>query len=101
LRRICDHAGRLRRLAQSRQRLKTAHGVDEVAGVEPGGDLGRLLPAELARLMLPETELDALRRLAERQALSLQLRGSEPVGKGPVMVVVDESGSMEVRHFTA
>lgn len=94
LRRICELAGRFRRLAQSRQCLKSSHGVDEVAGVEMGGDLARLLPVELARIALPELELDALRRLAERQCQQLLVRGVEPVARGPVIVSVDESGSM-------
>jgi uncharacterized protein with von Willebrand factor type A (vWA) domain len=69
LRKICELAGRFRRVAQSKQRQKVTHGLDDVVGVEPGGEVGRLLPAELARLMLPELELDTLRRIAERQAM--------------------------------
>jgi uncharacterized protein with von Willebrand factor type A (vWA) domain len=95
LRRICELAGRFRRVAQSRQRRKATHGLDDVVGVEPGGDVGRLLPAELARLVVPELELDALRRVAERQALCREYHAVEPVGKGPVVVCVDESGSMQ------
>src|SRR5207247_8477297 len=49
LRRICDLAGRYRRVAQSRQRRKATHGLDDVAGVAPDADLGRLLPPEPAR----------------------------------------------------
>ncbi len=95
LRRICELAGRFRRVAQSRQRTKTSHGVDDVVGVEPGGDIARLLPSELLRLAAPELELDALRRVVERQALCLEYRAAEPTGRGPVVVCVDESGSME------
>ena len=94
LRRICDLAGRFRRVAQSKQRRKVTHGLDDVVGVEPGGDVGRLLPTELARLMVPELELDTLRRIAERQAQCREHHAVEPVGKGPVIVAVDESGSM-------
>ena len=94
LRRICELAGRFRRVAQSKQRMKTTHGLDDVVGVEPGGDVGRLLPAELAKLMLPELELDTLRRIAEREALCREHHAVEPVGKGPVIVCLDESGSM-------
>ncbi len=95
LRRVCDLAGRFRRVARSRQRIKVGHGLDDVTGVEPGGDVGRLLPVELARLTVPEFELDALRRIAERQALCREYSAVEPAGKGPVIVSVDESGSMQ------
>ena len=95
LRRISELAGRFRRVAQSKQRRKVSHGLDDVVGVEPGGDIGRLLPSELVRLMVPELELDTLRRIVERHALCREYHAVEPVGKGPILVVCDESGSME------
>jgi uncharacterized protein with von Willebrand factor type A (vWA) domain len=95
LRRICELTGRFRRVAQSKQRMKTTHGLDDVVGVEPGGDVGRLLPVELAKLALPELELDTLRRIAERDALCREHHAVEPAGKGPVIIALDESGSMD------
>jgi uncharacterized protein with von Willebrand factor type A (vWA) domain len=82
-------------VAQSKQRQKVTHGLDDVVGVEPGGDVGRLLPSELVKLMVPELELDTLRRIVERQALCREHHAVEPAGKGPIIVVTDESGSME------
>ena len=102
LRRICELAGRFRRVAQSKQRMKSAHGLDDVVGVELGGDVGRLLPSELMKLAVPELELDTLRRIVEREALCREYHAVEPVGKGPIIVVTDESGSMEgIRAHTA
>lgn len=95
LQRISALAGRYRRVAQSRQRRKTIHGMDDVVGVVSDNDLGRLLPHELAKLAIPELEEDTLRRLVERQTMCRQYRSSEPVAKGPILVTVDESGSME------
>jgi len=94
LRRICELAGRYRRLAQSRQRRKATHGIDDVVGVVLDGDVGRLLPTELARLADDDLTDDLLRRLVERQAMCREHHATEPVGKGPICVVVDESGSM-------
>jgi uncharacterized protein with von Willebrand factor type A (vWA) domain len=94
LKRICELAGRFRRLAQSCQRRKVIHGLDDVVGIEPGGDLARLLPHELVKLVVPELELDTLRRLVERQTLCRELSATEPVGKGPIIIAIDESGSM-------
>jgi uncharacterized protein with von Willebrand factor type A (vWA) domain len=93
LKRICELAGRFRRVAQSKQRQKVTHGLDDVVGVEPGGDVGRLLPVELGRLLVPELELDTLRRIAERQAVCREHHAVEPVGQGPVVVCLDESGA--------
>ena len=95
LKRICELAGRYRRVAQSKQRRKAVHGLDDMVGVEPGGDLARLLPQELAKLAVPELELDTLRRLVERQTLCREYHATEPVGKGPIIIVNDESGSMQ------
>lgn len=94
LRSIFDKAGRCRRLAQSQQRRKIKHGMDEFVGVTLGGKIEHLLPQELAMLSLPEMELDAMRRLIESQMMSKEYRGVERVGKGPIIMTVDKSGSM-------
>jgi uncharacterized protein with von Willebrand factor type A (vWA) domain len=95
LRSICTLAGRYRRLAQSRQRRKVLHGLDDMVGIELGGDLGRVLPHELGKLATPPMDLEALRRLAERQLMCRAHETVEPVGKGPIVVCLDESGSMD------
>ena len=94
LRAIIDNAGRYRRLAQAKQRQKVAHGQDDVIGVELGNDLGRLLPTELAALGDEDLEMDALRRYLERGLMQRQYQGIEHKARGPIVVVVDESGSM-------
>jgi uncharacterized protein with von Willebrand factor type A (vWA) domain len=94
LRRICELAGRYRRVAQSKQRRKATHGLDDVVGVVLDADLGRLLPHELAKLAIPAFEDDILRRFVERQTMCREYRAMEPVAKGPIVVSVDESGSM-------
>jgi len=94
LRRICELAGRYRRVAQSKQRRKAIHGRDDMVGVVTDGDLGRLLPHELAKLAIPEFEDDTLRRFVERQTMCREYASVEPVAKGPIIVSVDESGSM-------
>lgn len=95
VRRICELAGRFRRFAQSRQRLKSLHGHDDMVGVVTDDDLARLLPHELAKLTDDDLELDFLRRFVEKQTMCRDYRAIEPVGKGPIIVIVDESGSMQ------
>lgn len=94
LKRICELAGRYRRFAQAQQRKKVLHGRDDVVGVVLDGDVGRLLPHELAALDDPDLELDTMRRIVERQAMCRDYRGIEGQARGPIVVVVDESGSM-------
>lgn len=94
LKKIAEAAGRFRRLAQSKQRTKTAHGVDEIVGVTIGNEIARLLPSELVKLIDPDMELETIRRLLEGETQVRETKATEPVGKGPIIVTVDESGSM-------
>jgi uncharacterized protein with von Willebrand factor type A (vWA) domain len=95
LRRIAQLAGRFKRIAGAKRRSRVRHGADEVVDIEQGADLGRLLPLELARLVYPNTRLLALRDLLERRCLQYRLEGSETLGRGPLVVAIDKSGSME------
>ena len=95
LRRIALLAGRFKRIAAQKHRQKTRHGADEIVDVETGADLARLLPAELARLGRPALRLAFLRDLTERRCLQYRMAGSETLGRGPLVVCLDKSDSME------
>jgi len=69
LKRIAQLAGRFRRIAGTKRRTKVHHGADELVDVEQGADLERLLPAELAKLVHPQTKLLTLRNMVELMAL--------------------------------
>lgn len=92
---IARLAGRFKRILANKRRQRVLHGADEVTDVEQGAELARLLPAELARLTHPRHRLAVLRDYAERQCLQYQLIGSETLGKGPLVVCLDKSGSMD------
>lgn len=94
LKKIVEMAGRYRRLAQTKQRMKTQHGLDDVAGITMGGDTERLIAQELAMLADDDLELDTMRKICERQSLQYQFSGFQSKDKGPIIVTVDESGSM-------
>ena len=92
--RICSLAGKYRQLAQGLHKARSKNGVEEVTGLENSGDISRLVPSELMKLGIPELELDFLRRFVERQTLCREFDATEKVGLGPIVVVLDESGSM-------
>ena len=94
LMRICVLAGRYKQLAQGLNKARSKNGFEEVVGLESGGDISRLVPTELMRMCVPELELDLMRRLVERQCLSREFESTEKVGLGPIVIVIDESGSM-------
>lgn len=96
LQHIARLAGRLRRLAAAAQRMRAHHTPDELVGVEVGADLTRILPQEMALLGSGNAALETLwfAKFLERGLLQYEMSGKQPVGKGPVIVCVDESGSM-------
>jgi uncharacterized protein with von Willebrand factor type A (vWA) domain len=92
--RICSLAGRFRQLAQGLHKARSRDGFDEITGLESGGDISRLIPSELMKLGIPELEIDFLRRFSERRCLCREFESTEKVGLGPIVIVIDESGSM-------
>jgi uncharacterized protein with von Willebrand factor type A (vWA) domain len=70
-------------------------GVAEAYDIERGSELGRLIPAELLALHHPGLRRDFGRRLLEGELLQYRLREEEQKGKGPMVVCVDVSSSME------
>ena len=95
LREIARLAGRFKRIAGGKRRSRVRHGADEIVDVEQGADLARLLPLDLALVVHPATKLLAMRNLLERSCLQYRLEGTETLGKGPLVVCIDKSGSME------
>jgi uncharacterized protein with von Willebrand factor type A (vWA) domain len=59
-----------------------------------GSDLARLLPSETVFLADADLEPLLYRKLIENAALEYELRGLETKAEGPIVLVVDESGSM-------
>lgn len=100
LRDIARFAGRLRLDARKARRERTRHIPEQVVDVTMGGEINRLVPSELAQLTRHASKLDLLRRIGERQALQYDLDGEEQLSRGPIIVAVDASGSMDGNRFT-
>jgi len=97
LKRIFNLAGRFRMMARSLQRMKVSFGIDELVGTELGSDIPKLLPIELGSLVSDNLGLRAITmsELVENNLLQFEHHGYEPAAKGPIVVCVDESGSMQ------
>jgi uncharacterized protein with von Willebrand factor type A (vWA) domain len=54
-----------------------------------------LLPVELVKLRHPRLHTLALRDLLERKCMQYALTGKERLGKGPLVLLLDRSGSMD------
>lgn len=94
LRELAALVGRIRNLARGQRRTRVKHGQDEVHRIGVGDDLAHLLPAELGALTHPLRKLDFYRRFGERSLLQYELRSKERVGYGPMVLLLDCSGSM-------
>jgi len=94
LQEILKMAGRLAPIALSTLRNRTRKASDMIVSVKMGNDLRRVLPHEFAALADVDRELDFLRRYAEEELMEYEMIGNAPEGKGPIIIVKDESGSM-------
>lgn len=98
LRAILAMAGRMRRLCRSLQKQKTHALRGEITGVELGGDISRLVMREKIELAdvlgMPELQDRALYRLIRKRSLCYRHKKNEPQKQGPIVICVDESGSM-------
>lgn len=95
---IARMAGRIVAALKGQKAKKVSSVPEEVYDVELGGDPSRLLPSEMAHLGQP-TELLLLDRLNDQRALIYKLRGESPAGRGPLVIAIDESGSMGGKKF--
>jgi len=94
LKKIAQQLGRLRRLAQSKQREKINYIPSEVKSIKTGNDLNRILPIEMTKLVSKKLKKLFLKNYIERSLIEYELKGKEKVGDGPIIACIDNSGSM-------
>lgn len=93
--RLARMAGRMLATLRQKRAGRLRGRPSELADVTLGGEVERILPVELAMLRRRATRLDLIRRIAERRALVYELKGRERAERGPMVVCVDTSGSMQ------
>lgn len=94
LKQIAELCGRLTRIALAVQRAKVKHPPDEIASIETGNDIAHMLPSELALLADADLENLFLLKYVEKRLMQYELIHQEPQGRGPIIMAIDESGSM-------
>ena len=95
LKQLLKLAGRFRRIAKAKVKGRPRHGAGTLTGIEMGDSISRLLPSELVALKHPKLKTLLKRKLTEKAALQYRLQSVEPEGKGPIVVCLDTSGSMQ------
>src|SRR5215510_882411 len=91
---IAEMCGRFTRIAMSVQKSRVNHPPSELTSITIGNDLAHLLPGEVALLGDPDLEDLFYLKFAERRLLQYELEGRESEGRGPIILALDESGSM-------
>ncbi|HXW84158.1 MAG TPA: VWA domain-containing protein [Candidatus Binataceae bacterium] len=87
--------GRMKQDARALRHRTLERGVAEAYDVERGSELARLIPSELLAMHHPGLRPDFNRRLLEGTVLQYRLRQDEQKGRGPMVVCIDVSGSMQ------
>lgn len=94
MKQIADLVGRMKRFALSKQATKVIDAPHEIYDVEMGNDIRRVLRSEFAFLGHPSTRVLFYKKYLDHELLQYKERGHEDVGKGPMIVCIDNSGSM-------
>jgi len=95
LKQIAELCGRLTRIALAIQKAKVKHPPDEIASIEIGNNVARMLPSELCLLADPELEDIFALKFIEKRLMQYELIHHEPQGRGPIILAIDESASMD------
>lgn len=93
LQRITEMAGRFKNLVNSASATVPTHGMDEIVDIGQGSDISRIIPSEAIKLL--KTPKLFYKDMLENKLLIYNMQGVEELGKGPIIFVLDHSGSME------
>lgn len=94
LRQATELLGRSRFRAAAAHRSRMPAAPQQLAGVQYGDDLSRLVPSEAVFLAEPAAEIEFLRRYAEHELLTFRVEDNSEPQRGPLIVCLDESSSM-------
>jgi uncharacterized protein with von Willebrand factor type A (vWA) domain len=94
---VVKTVGRMRDIAKKIRTEKWIHVREEIYDMEQGNDISRIIASDLSLLAMdddsPESLL-ALKKFADGEMLQNVYRGKEEKGKGPIVLLIDRSGSM-------
>lgn len=94
LKEIANWAGKFTRIAKTKQKKKSEKGVG-VGGIELGDNLEKVLPSELMFYANPVTRDEFFKKHSEKTLRQYKPRSKEKLGKGSIIVCLDQSGSMK------
>ena len=94
LKKLTDMIGRFKESAITEQKKKTKNGATEIHSVTTGNDIQSLLPSEMMMLTKEQTKSEFYARHNEKRQLQYSKESNKSKNKGPIIICVDCSGSM-------
>lgn len=94
LKEIAEWAGKFTRIAKSKQK-STKDDTIGVGGIQLGDSLERILPTEVMLYANELTRGEFFKKHSERTLMQYKPRTKEKLGKGSIVLCLDQSGSME------
>lgn len=94
MREVLKLVGRFARDFRFQRSNRVQGGREEIVDVELGDDLTLLLPSEATYLAVPELEDLFYAKYADQELMIFETVGESPVGDGPIVTLLDRSGSM-------
>lgn len=91
---LADIMGRMVPYAMGQQATKIIEMPNNIKTVEMGNDLRRTVRSEFALLATEETKAEFYRKFIDGELLQFRTEGIKELGKGPLVICVDNSGSM-------
>lgn len=95
LKKFTDIIGKFKESAIVEQKKKAKHGAVEIKGVTTGDKIQDTLPSDRMNLCNDITKGDFYRRMSEHGLLQYSKESNKQKNKGPIIVCVDTSGSMQ------
>ena len=95
LNKLTDLVGRFKESAITEQKKKAKHGAVEIKSVTVGSRVEDTLPSDRMNLCNDTTKKDFYRRMTENQLMTYSKEAHKQKNKGPIIVCVDTSGSMQ------
>jgi uncharacterized protein with von Willebrand factor type A (vWA) domain len=86
--------GKFRMTAKANLANKVEFGRDELYSLTLGNDPSEIVPSEFAMLAHPVLKRQFMRKFAEGQLLVNKWRGKQKAADGPIVTIIDTSGSM-------
>jgi uncharacterized protein with von Willebrand factor type A (vWA) domain len=94
LKRFTKAIGKMKNMALKDFKKKTKEEKVEIEDVKLGNELNHLIPSELINLAIPALSPLFYKNFTEKNLLEYDKTSEESQAKGPIIVCLDESGSM-------